>query len=173
MPHPTYVDRIALELELPEGFGVTGEYRTPNENEWFLSPVEPKAIKCKSSDEYTGKRIILQRLPTLPAPKGLTRFKWAAKQKNGRWQLFTNKPIIHNEVWHNGGVCINADEVGWEPPSEATHLPYKRSLFYLSDVCMWHKTPSFWQPSCSTEHTFITVFDYCPACGLRVVCDEG
>lgn len=50
---------VTLDLDLPEGFKATGEYRNPKEGEWFVSDYQDYPVKAKY--EINVKRIILRK----------------------------------------------------------------------------------------------------------------
>lgn len=53
---------VFLQVEIPEGFEPTGEYRLANPDEWFLSRDE-NPVACQSISGSSVLVIILKKLP--------------------------------------------------------------------------------------------------------------
>ena len=51
--------RIEIEVDVPEGFGATGEFRPPQRGEWFIAI---NGQLMEATESYVDPRIILRRV---------------------------------------------------------------------------------------------------------------
>jgi hypothetical protein len=54
--------RVEIEVDVPDGFEFTGEYRCITGGEWGLHAYEPKAFRCEFSEPSTTRFLILRKV---------------------------------------------------------------------------------------------------------------
>lgn len=91
-----------IELDLPEGFEFTGEYRAPELGEWFLNwQNQPQQHSGNAGMSYANVKLILRKVwqpPKWQPPKWL-KAKWVAMDEDGSWWAFSIKPERSTDRW--------------------------------------------------------------------------
>ena len=104
-----------LELEVPEGWELTGEYRASKSEEYFLTP-RGTVVKHRFFDEVP-KIIVRQdwQWPEwLKAP-------WIAMDKSGDWYAFNERPVIEQQ----SSIC-------WKPQTDSGCSTLDPSMYAIN-----------------------------------------
>lgn len=95
--------KVEIEVDVPEGFELTGEIRPPMVGEWFLTNFEEARV-CEA--DYAMRRLILRKVePPAPAwewPEWLTA-EWICinPYNEGHWFMSNVEPIASESGgWH-------------------------------------------------------------------------
>ena len=167
--------KIEIEVDVPEGYEATGEYRIPYErNDYWLGDFGV------ASGPSSCHRIILRKLPDpipeVEGPIGWPELKWAAKSPDDILFVATRIPVSDPTQPHHNGYQPNQDsswfyveelDTDWTPPPEIADLPPEKSLVKLTHECRWTFRDGEWIPSC-TECYWNLKPTYCPECGRKV-----
>ena len=160
--------KIEIEVDVPEGYEATGEYRIPYErNDYWLGDFGV------ASGPSSCHRIILRKLPDpipeVEGPIGWPELKWAAKLRMGTWFLCSQEPRKTATAYVGLGTSILAHNLPWTPPPEIADLPPEKSLVKLTHECRWTFRDGEWIPSCTDCCWEMDQKPmYCPECGRKV-----
>ncbi len=162
--------KIEIEVDIPEGYEATGEYRIPDEpNDYWLGDFG------MASGPSSCHRIIFRKLPDpipeVEGPRGWPELRWAAKLRTGTWFLCSQEPRKTAAAYVGSGTSILAHNLPWTPPSEIADLPPEKSLVKLTHECLWveeHEKKRVWT-SCGTFCDIGFKFNFCPNCGRNLV----
>lgn len=170
-------DSVSININIPEDYKLTGEYRSPKQYEYFLDE-DGRAIQNDSPTAWkNGPRLILVRdsVPILKAPTGWQAMKWAVKDNHGKWFVTNseNPPVYEGGGWVIydiiNNVLVRDKLVGLKVPESIDSLPPHKSLVKLVNYCEWEgKGDEQYMPECSPEVSWFDLTNYCPDCGRPV-----
>lgn len=104
-----------LELEVPEGWELTGEYRAPKPGDYFINSRGRVFDYC--STQLTTPKPIVRRVWQWPE---WLKAGWTAMDKNGIWWAYTEKPRVSGNGWTSPGIgiyeVINSQLLDFTPP---------------------------------------------------------
>lgn len=83
--------KIEIEVELTDGFEVTGEYRAPLRGEWFICTGSFMALQC-DDDGYSLARVILRK--SYVPPSWAVPGSWLYKHGlDSDWSYSSDRPV--------------------------------------------------------------------------------
>lgn len=122
--------KIEIEVELTDGFEVTGEYRAPLRGEWFICTGSFMALQC-DDDGYSLARVILRKSYVPPAwlKPGVTLYS-----NYGRWYATDGEVAPYNNPTNgytsrSGRSCELISSVFHDfvpPPFEPYQIPEQK-----------------------------------------------
>ena len=170
---------IVIEVDVPEGYEVTGEYRKPRYGEPFLG--RNGVVEAKSY--HHDPRIILRKLPDpipeVEGPIGWPELKWAVKTSTGNVFCSVQVPKLSDDgsEYIVPFPRVLARDIGWAVPPEISDAPYDQSLVKLTHECKWKPDgqDQCYRLSCSCRwfskesvDAYPNQYKYCPECGRKV-----
>ena len=101
----TKTTKQTLELDVPEGYELTGEYRAPVRGEFFLAPYPPFAIASigNTANIYAILRKKSEPL-TIDWSHVSSEFNYLAKDADGTVFIFAKRPNLHVREWSSIGA---------------------------------------------------------------------
>jgi len=90
--------QVTLELEVPEGYEVTGEYRMLEKGDIYISY---EGLKAVATESYSGApRFILKKKWEWPT---WLKARCIVKHEEGKWFSTTSIPVLVVHYWSRGG----------------------------------------------------------------------
>lgn len=117
--------QITIEVDIPDGYEATGEFRSPGLDEVYLQRGE---VKRSRFDHYASDFVIVRKKWQWP---DWLKAPWIAMDKNGEWYAYKEQPDLMDcfVTWQSSGpsslVLIDCLLFDFTPP-ECTD--WKQSL---------------------------------------------
>lgn len=103
---------VSVKVQIPDGWELAcDEMRCPKNGEWFLSH--------SGDPEQANIDFFNSRFPILRKWKQPEFLKpgWIAKDSNGLWYWFQNKPSLGSMQWESDFSACNLAAFKWTPPA--------------------------------------------------------
>ena len=119
---------VEITVDVSEGYELTGEYRVPLKDDWFLDIASSDAIRA--NNPWAEKRLILRKLPD-PEPEVPVidlgphiADGWVATDMGGDVYWYSSRPECSDGLWLGGhdsniGHLSIAAELRTLPPAES------------------------------------------------------
>lgn len=113
--------QITIEVDIPDGYEATGEFRLPDESrEFWLNPTARLCFPHNGQPTCDGPRLILRK--KWQCPEGVTA-NWLAVDDDGYIRLFDEEPKLEGGDWYDGNgwmSYIHPSHVSWSSPPRGT-----------------------------------------------------
>lgn len=95
--------QITIEIDIPDGFEATGEFRIPDErNEYWLSSGGELCGPHNGMATVCGNRIILRKIWEWPT---WLKMPYIAMDKDGLWFAYSCMPMKNTHRWYTRGIA--------------------------------------------------------------------